>query len=87
MRAKTAQGDTRYARTLRDEKSNLHSKHNGESTCFAYQTPEGCSRGSRSVSSNTSVPTVSGAPASIRAKRIKLVDWVPPTQLTLQKHS
>ena len=44
---------------------------------------KGAPGASRSVRSNTSVLTVSGAPASIRAKRIKLVDWVPPTQLTL----
>ena len=42
---RTAQGDSRYARTLREDKSSLHLKHNGDAICFAYQTPEGCARG------------------------------------------
>ena len=45
QRTKAARGQTRYAATLQADKDSLHSKHNGKTICFGFQTPQGCSRG------------------------------------------
>ena len=38
-------GSTRYGRVKKNNATMLHSRHNGKSICFAFQSPSGCSAG------------------------------------------
>ena len=45
QRKKAKRNDSRFSRALKDNKDSLHSKHNGQTICYMFQSLEGCSRG------------------------------------------
>ena len=42
---KATRNDSRCSRALQNDKDSLHSKHNGQTVSYMFQSPEGCSGG------------------------------------------